>query len=111
MQKSPFRHLLKPRAGGLAMTLYAMGDLLEDMVDISIAYPKGAPGLWEFFCGRVPRVRVEARILNIPDEFKQANYFKDQEVRIRFNEWLNRLWEGKDRTMEALISDTNRDCP
>ncbi|MFP4193976.1 MAG: acyltransferase [Desulfobacterales bacterium] len=105
MQDSPFRHLLRPRAGGLAMTIYAMGELLENMVDITIAFPEGAPGLWEFFCGKVSRVKVEARILDIPDEFFQAGYFTDNRVREPFNKWLNKIWEEKDETLDKMIYD------
>ncbi|MCF8024892.1 MAG: acyltransferase [Desulfobacteraceae bacterium] len=108
MQGSPFSHLLKPRAGGLAMAIYAMGSLLEDMIDITVAYPEGVPGLWDFFCGRVSRVKVDVRILNIPEEFKQENYFSDPRLRWRFNYWLNRLWEQKDRRLEAMLSDKDR---
>lgn len=90
------------------MAIYAMGSLLEDMIDITVAYPEGVPGLWDFFCGRVSRVKVDVRILNIPEEFKQENYFSDPRLRWRFNYWLNRLWEQKDRRLEAMLSDKDR---
>ncbi|TGN37544.1 acyltransferase, partial [Marinobacter confluentis] len=38
-QKSPYRHLLKPRAGGTAVVLEAMGDSLTTMLDVTIVYP------------------------------------------------------------------------
>lgn len=103
-QQSPFKHLLRPRAGGMVMVLYAMGDLLEDMADITIAYPEGVPGLWEFFCGRISRVKVDARILQIPDEFKQGDYFNDPVRRTRFNEWLNSHWKEKDSILDTMLS-------
>ncbi|MFW6052522.1 MAG: acetyltransferase, partial [Desulfosalsimonas sp.] len=110
MQGSPFRHLLKPRSGGLVMTLYAMGDLLENIVDITIAYPEGAPGLWEFFCGKVSRVKVDARFLDIPEEFTRGDYFTDRELRDSFNKWLNRIWEDKDNSLEAMLYDKGREA-
>ncbi|MCF8110459.1 MAG: acyltransferase [Desulfobacteraceae bacterium] len=105
MQQSPFKNLLRPRSGGLVMTLYAMGDLLDNMIDITIAYPEGAPGLWEFFCGKVSRIKVDARILEIPDEFTQGSYFTDNRVRGFFNKWLNRIWEEKDKILDKMLYD------
>ncbi len=103
-QGSAFKNLLKPRAGGLAITIYAMGDLLENLVDITIAYPEGVPGLWDFFCGRVPVVKVNARIVNIPEDFKQGDYFGDLQIKDGFNEWLNRLWDEKVRILDSMLS-------
>ncbi|MFW5908337.1 MAG: acyltransferase [Desulfosalsimonas sp.] len=111
IQQAPFNHLLKPRAGGLAMTLYAMGDLLENLIDITIVYPEGAPGLWDFFCGRVSRIKVEARVINIPKEFSRKNYFTNSDVRQRFNQWLNRIWKEKDEIFGAMLYDKNRKRP
>lgn len=104
-QQSPFTHLLRPRAGGLAMAVYAMGDLLEPLVDITIAYPEGVPGLWDFFCGRTRRVKVHMRVLQVPPEIRGLNYFADTDSRRRFNEWLHQLWTEKDRIMEGLLSE------
>lgn len=55
-QAAPYRHLLHPRAGGIAFTLAAMGeDQLYVAVDVTIAYPGGIPSYWDFMCGRVRR--------------------------------------------------------
>ncbi|MBS0012398.1 MAG: acyltransferase [Desulfobacterales bacterium] len=104
-QNSPYRHLLKPRAGGMAMILYAMGDQLQDLVDITIAYPDGVPGLWKFFCGQTRRVRVDVRLRSIPEDLKDGRYFADQQGRDRFYQWLDQLWVQKDQTMGGLLSD------
>ncbi len=44
-QKSPFRYLLKPKAGGIAFVLDAMGEQLKSLVNVTIHYPGRAPGL------------------------------------------------------------------
>ncbi len=41
-QASPYRHLLKPRAGGLAVTINSMGNRFRAMLDATIVYPHGA---------------------------------------------------------------------
>ncbi|MGM0453870.1 MAG: acyltransferase [Thermodesulfobacteriota bacterium] len=102
-QQSPFTHLLKPRAGGTAMVLYAMGDLIEILIDVTIAYPDGVPGLWAFFCGREATIRVDIELSEIDPGLKGQNYFEDPEFRRRFQEWLNALWTEKDRRMDQSI--------
>src|SRR3546814_8526023 len=46
-QSSPYRHLLKPKAGGLAVALNAMGTRFRSMLDVTIAYPEGIPRFWD----------------------------------------------------------------
>ena len=47
-QGSPYRNLLKPRAGGIAFVIGAMGEYLDSMIDVTIAYPGGAAKLLGF---------------------------------------------------------------
>jgi 1-acyl-sn-glycerol-3-phosphate acyltransferase len=65
-QQSPYRHLLKPKAGGIALALNAMGDRFRAILDVTIVYPDGAPNFWEFLCGRLRRVIVRVQILPVP---------------------------------------------
>lgn len=102
-QKSPYRHLLRPKAGGIAFVLSAMGDQLSAILDVTISYEPEAKGLWEFMCGKVTAVHVHIRQLPITDEIL-GNYFDDTAFRERFQEWVNRLWEHKDGVLEGLRS-------
>jgi 1-acyl-sn-glycerol-3-phosphate acyltransferase len=101
-QRSPFVHLLRPRAGGLAFVLAAMGDKLERILDVTIAYPGAQRRLWDFLCGRIRevRVRVVARAI---DPVWLGDYEQDSEFRERFQKHLNALWSEKDRTIDALL--------
>ncbi|MBC5783565.1 acyltransferase [Ramlibacter sp. USB13] len=102
-QASPYRHLLKPRAGALALTLQAMGGQFRCMLDATIVYPGGVPTFWDFLCGRVPRVVVRVRQVPIPAEFTARDYAADPQFRRAFGRWLTALWEDKDREVEALL--------
>src|SRR5947207_2389483 len=51
-QGSPYRHLLKPKAGALAFALDAMGEQFQSLLDVTIVYPSGRPTFWQFLCGR-----------------------------------------------------------
>jgi len=99
-QRSPFAHLLRPRAGGVAFVLETMGEMLQAIVDVTIVYPDGRPTMIDLLAGRVRQIRVHVRQLPIPPEFFRGDYENDAEFRARFQGWISSLWAEKD----ALIS-------
>lgn len=103
-QQSPYRYLLKPKSGGFAFTLGALGERLNSLLDVTIVYPDGARGFWDFLAGRVRRVVVEVRQLRIPDELFRGNYEGDPEFRQRFQEWIADLWRDKDRRIGEMLA-------
>jgi 1-acyl-sn-glycerol-3-phosphate acyltransferase len=102
-QSSPYRHLLKPKAGALALALHAMGGKFQSLIDVTIVYPGGIPSFWDFLCGRTPRVVLRARQVPIPVEFGQGDYEVDPVFRGSFHRWLAALWEDKDAQIDALL--------
>ncbi|MBZ4038857.1 acyltransferase [Novilysobacter selenitireducens] len=102
-QESPHRHLLKPRAGGVAFVLDAMGDGLHAILDVTIAYPGGRPSLVDLIANRVPEVRVQVRQRAIPVELAGGDYQSDADFRARFQQWINGVWLEKDADMERLL--------
>jgi len=95
-QGSPFLHLLKPRAGGVAFVLSAMGQALHAILDVTIAYPQGRPGMDDLLADRIPQVQVHIRELPIPPELIAGDYQNDAAFRERLQIWINTLWEEKD---------------
>lgn len=102
-QGSPYQHLLKPKAGALALALDAMGGQFQSLIDVTIVYPGGAPTFWEFLCGRAPQVVLRARQLPIPAELMGGDYEGDSEFRGLFHRWLADLWAQKDAQISALL--------
>ena len=102
-QGSPYRHLLKPRAGGVAFVLDAMGEGLHAILDVTIAYPAGRPSLVDLIANRVPEVRVQVRQRAIPVELAGGDYQSDADFRARFQQWINGVWLEKDADMERLL--------
>ena len=96
-QQSPFHGMLKPKAGGVAFVLEAMGDMIDSLIDVRIDYPGGRPDLFDLLGGRVPEVRVQVREIAIPKEFIGVSYANNAEFRIRFQAWLNQIWQEKER--------------
>jgi len=107
-QDSPYRHLLKPRAGGIAFVLDAMGDNIDTLVDVTISYCGPAPSLPDLFANKVSEIRVSVRTLPISQvpqcRAEGGDYTTDAEYRARFQRWINDLWREKDLTIDALRS-------
>lgn len=104
-QASPYRHLLKPRTGGLAFALGAMGGKLSSLLDVTIVYPEGARSLWAFLAGQVHHVIVEVKSLHIPAEFCSGDYEGDPAFRKRVQDWVAQLWSEKDRRITQLLAE------
>jgi 1-acyl-sn-glycerol-3-phosphate acyltransferase len=102
-QQSPYRHLLKPKAGALALALGALGDRFDSLLDVTIVYPDGAPTFWQFLRGDLARVVVRARRVPIPSEFRQGDYTRDSAYRMAFQEWLQAIWRDKDELIDTLL--------
>lgn len=108
MQSSPFPHLLKPKAGGVAFVLEAMGDALHTIIDVTIAYPEGKPTFADLLADRIPEVRVYARAREIPRELVGGDYENDPHARSRVQTWINEVWSEKDALLsEALHSNSS----
>jgi len=102
-QQSPYRHLLKPRGGGTALVLDALGDCIDTIVDVTLVYPHGQPGFLQLLANRVPEIRVHIRLLPVPQDLSDGDYQHDAEYRERFQAWLNRLWQEKDQRIAGLL--------
>ncbi|MEY3125267.1 MAG: hypothetical protein RLZZ573_1787 [Pseudomonadota bacterium] len=102
-QQSPYQHLLKPKAGGMALALNAMGDKFQAILDVTIVYPDGAPTFAEFLGGKMRRVVVRVRSLPIPAHLLQGDYAQDPAFREAFSQWVQQLWHDKDAQISALL--------
>ena len=102
-QLSPYRHLLKPKSGGVAFVIDAMGESLHAILDVAIVYPGGRPSLLDLIAGRMPEVRVAIRERPIPDALVGGDYQEDRAFRARFQQWMNGLWQEKDAEITRLL--------
>ena len=102
-QQSPYKNLLRPKAGGIAFTLAAMGDQLNHILNVTIAYPQGTRGFWKFLCGKAYEVKVKVDSLPV-HEHLLGDYFSNSTYRDNFHEWLNSLWMEKDRDLTRLLT-------
>lgn len=103
-QGSPYKHLLKPKVGALAMALDTMGPLFNAMIDVTIVYPKGVPTFWDLLCGRVRDVKVHVESVKIPAEFCQAEGSLATNFRPHLQAWINERWAQKDAQIDRMLN-------
>ncbi|MCF2947314.1 acyltransferase [Paraglaciecola aquimarina] len=98
---SKYVNLLPPKAGGIAFTLAAMGELFTNILDITIVYPnaQGSPAL-SMLAGKLKKVSIRIKVKPISQQVI-GDYFNDPEFKQNFQLWLNQVWSEKDQ----LITD------
>lgn len=101
-QKSPYKNLLKPKAGGLALALNILGEQIDALVDMTIVYPDGVPGYGEFWLGEVSQVVVDLHKIDLPEWLLAGNYEDDQAYREKFQHWVDQIWQEKDQRISRI---------
>ena len=102
-QQSPYRHLLKPKIGGLGIALAAMGEQFEALLDVTIVYPGGTPTFWHLLRGDIDAVTVRVQQRDIPPEVLGGDPLRDKRYRARIGRWVEVQWRDKDRLIDELL--------
>lgn len=105
-QQSPYRNLLKPKAGGVAFVLAALGEQLDALLDVTIVYPgKQAPGFWALLDGSISRVIIDIRVRELDPALSAGDYENDPAFRQTVQAWVNQLWVEKDQRIDELRAE------
>ena len=105
-RKSPYTHLLRPKAGGIAFTLTAMGELFSNILDITIAYPNSTHPMMDMLSGRMTNIIIDVKSVELSEDVI-GDYFNDPSFQERFQQWINRLWEAKNARMRKWMTNTH----
>lgn len=100
-QKSPYKHLLKPKTGGVAMALETIGEKFECLLDVTIVYPHGVPTFGDLLKGHVKDVIVRVHRREIPMELKTGST-ESAHYRSHLQHWIHDLWVAKDQEIDEL---------
>ncbi|WP_340679473.1 acyltransferase [Paraglaciecola sp.] len=101
LRNSPYQRLLPPKAGGIAFTLAAMGELFTSLLDVTILYPHNSgSAMWAMFCGNLKTVVLRIKVKPIPKNII-GDYYNNENFKLEFQTWLNQQWHEKDQ----LITD------
>ena len=105
-QQSPYRYLLKPKAGGVAFVLATLGEQIDAVLDVTLVYPEGkAPGFWELLSGQVDKVIVDIQTRNLAAELWQGDYQNDPVFRQYMQDWVTQLWQEKDARIAQIRAE------
>ena len=101
-QQSPFRYLLKPKAGGIAFTLATLGEHFDKVLNITVLYPDN-PGhvMKDMLKGKLHKIIVNVEAIDV-EEAMIGDYFSDEVFKENFQLWLNEQWQGKDQLIHQL---------
>lgn len=102
-QQSPHRHLLRPKAGGIALVLDAMGDIIQTMLNVTIVYPDGRPTFWDYLSGRTQNVIVRVEKSPLPPQLSSGDYMNNAAFKTEFQAWVNAVWQEKDDVIAQLL--------
>lgn len=100
-----FINLLPPKAGGIAFTLAAMGELFTSILDVSLAYPENRKHpMFAMLGGTMSLIVIDVKVLPVTDE-TIGDYFNNPSFKERFQNWLNDLWLAKDKRLQQLLGN------
>jgi 1-acyl-sn-glycerol-3-phosphate acyltransferase len=102
-QRSPYKHLLKPKTGGVGMALETMGEMFNSLLDVTIVYPHGVPTFVDLLTGKIDDVIVTVREVPIP-----RHLLVDAQgvapPRAQLQAWVNEMWLAKDAEIDTLTA-------
>ncbi len=105
-QGSPYQYLLKPKAGGVAFVLAALGEQLDAVLDVTVVYPgERIPGFWDLISGQVPKVIVDIQTRALDPALWQGDYENDAEFRQYVQGWVTGLWQAKDARIAQIRAE------
>lgn len=103
-EKTPYRHLLKPKIGGLSVALATMGEQFQALLDVTLVYPHGTPTFWDLLTGRLDAVIVRVQPRAIPAELVGVEHAAERAHVVRLGRWVEQIWKEKDRLIGELLA-------
>ena len=104
LQQSPFKHLLKPKAGGIAFALEVLANQFDAMLNTSLVYS----GKTDHVCrnllkGELDSIYVSIDVTPINDNM-QGSYQSDDVFKVNFQHYVNELWVAKDQQLADIYA-------
>ena len=100
-QNSKYKNLLQPKIGGMATAISAMPEI-DTLINFSVVYKSKKRSAWSFLNGEMKDVKVFIKSYKIPENLKNRNYGSDHLYREEFKEWIDEIWDEKDRKIDEL---------
>lgn len=104
-QNSPFKHLLRPRYGGIGQVLYSFDDALDSLIDVTITYPHGIPSVWQYISGQVKKISVNIQLRPIGKGIRGHNFREDSVAKRELKTWVDGIWGEKEQYITRKLAD------
>ncbi len=108
-QQSPYQHLLKPRAGGLALAINALGENIDGILDMTIVYPDGIPTYGDLWKGNIKRLGVDVRYIHMPDALfasvQNGSYEDNEDIKAQLYDWIDQAWQQKNKRIDEMLAE------
>jgi 1-acyl-sn-glycerol-3-phosphate acyltransferase len=105
--RSAFKNLLPPKAAGVAMALNVLGEQFDKLLDVTLCYPENDnTPFFDMLSGKLTRIVVRINLLPVNEELR-GDYVNDKNFKRGFQQWLNKLWSGKDERIDAIKAQYN----
>ena len=102
--RSPYKHLLKPKVGGPQLALDCLRGRLDGIIDITLAYPGAKVSVWRLMAGRVPKVMIHVETIELPDGLEKT---PETLAELKaFRGWMNSIWAKKDARIDQMVNGT-----
>ncbi|WP_390446511.1 acyltransferase [Pseudoalteromonas sp. MTN2-4] len=103
-QNSPFKHLLKPKAGGTAFALQVLVEQLDGLINATLIYHGGNKKIFQsFMLGKLAGIDVKLDYVPLA-QVPQGDYQLDKTYRVTFQQYLNTQWYSKDSLIDSLAT-------
>ncbi|MDO6446191.1 acyltransferase [Colwellia sp. 1_MG-2023] len=103
-QQNSFKHLLSPKAGGIAFTLATMGEQFDKILNITLVYPHNKGHIMkEMLKGQLKEVIIDIEQIDNVDKLL-GNYQEDIQYKKAFHQWLTQLWVKNDKKITHYLS-------
>ena len=80
-----------------------MGKQIHRVLDVTIVYPDGKSTFWALLCGKIRKIKVRVRSLPVDPQLL-GDYANDGSFRLRMQDWLNGIWDEKNRYIEEVMT-------
>lgn len=104
LQQSPFKHLLKPKAGGIAFALEVLANQFDAMLNTSLVYS----GKTDHVCRNLPKGELDSIYVSIDvtpiNDNMQGSYQTDDVFKANFQHYVNELWVAKDQQLADIYA-------
>ena len=100
--RSPYKHLLPPKAAGIAMALNVLGSQFDKLMNVTLCYPENdRTPFFDMLSGKLTRIVVHVDLVPVAQEL-HGDYVNDKNFKRGFQRWLNTLWTEKDARIEVM---------